>query len=187
MLIGKGGRPEEKSTISCPSCGYSNDRKRTNCSVCDYVLVMVGRPEEKSKIPCPSCGHFSDVEKNNCSVCNHVLLKRGRPLESGTEVDIFCPNCHQMNSTETLVCDNCSQPLKQRILRGRPVERREVCQNCLQPNSFACTMCTRCGEPCTTKWGKSSKFTVTHASSGIDVVLTQQLSYQLSWIYPLRV
>ena len=61
------------------------------------------------------------------------------------------------------------------------MERREICQKCSQPNSFACTMCIRCGEPFTAKMGKSSKFTVTNSSSGIDVVFDPTVELPTEW------
>ena len=107
----------------------------------------------KSTTPCPSC------DQSNCN--DHIN----------------CPSCREMNSVENIACDNCSQPLKQRVLRGRPVERREICQNCLQRNNFTST-CTRCGEPLSIK-SRSTRPTST--DSNIDIVFNPSVELPTEW------
>ena len=142
--------------MPCPSCGHLNEAKRISCSECECALISKGgRPELKSIIPCPSCG------KTNCS--DHIS----------------CSLCHEVNDAERLACGNCGQPLKQRVLRGRPVERREICQNCLQPNSFATTICTRCGEPLGVKRSRNNK--ATSASSDVNVVFIPSIELPSQW------
>ena len=101
-----------KPTTPCPTCGHLNESKRASCSMCECALIgKVGRPSSqvKSTTQCP-CGQI------DCS--DHI----GYP-------------CGTVNSARNLVCNNCRHLInKQRVLRGRPVERREICQNCLYPN-----------------------------------------------------
>ena len=192
-LISKAGRPEVKSTTPCPSCGHLNERKRVSCSECRYALISkAGRPEVKSTLSCPSCGHLNEAKRASCSVCECALIsKGGRPIVKSTTPcpschqtncsdHINCPSCQEMNSAENIACDNnCSQPLKQRVLRGRPVERREICQNCLQPNCFTSTMCTRCGEPLSIKRSRSTRPTST--GSNVEVVFNPSVELPTEW------
>ena len=126
--------------MPCPSCGHSNEAKTATCTVCMCTLInKVGRLMTKL---CPSCGHLNEAKGISGSKCA-LISKGGRPeLKSTTP----CPSCNkancidhitscqEVNHAKRFVCGNCSQPLKQRVLRGRPVERREICQNFLQPN-----------------------------------------------------
>lgn len=67
-LVGKGGRPEVKSSI------HLNEARRTSCSECECALIGKRRwPEMKLTIPCPSCHKLNCSDHVRCSSCQEIL------------------------------------------------------------------------------------------------------------------
>ena len=108
-------------------CGHCNDLCRVSkCSICDQNLVgKAGRPEVRT---CPSCGHVNEAKRISCRECECALIIPCPSCGKMNCSDHISYYCQEVNDAERLLCENCSQPLKQHVLSGRPVERREICQ-----------------------------------------------------------
>lgn len=74
---------------------------------------------------------------------------KAAPVEAPKPKEISCPNCHQMNSAESLFCLKCGTKLSQPQVqqKAEPVQKpNEIsCPNCHQMNSPESAFCLKCG------------------------------------------
>ena len=135
-----------QQSLTCRTCGFSNDPSRKFCNNCGSPLLIQGQQQTgggQQPSPCPVCNFMNPPQQQFCVNCGNALTNMRQ--QTGPDQPNLCPACGLPNMSGQKFCSRCGGGLMGSQQKPWQIYQTFSCPFCGSTVNKQTNPCPNCG------------------------------------------